>query len=140
MLSDLIPPFSKTVINTMSNPIALAIHGAAGRMGRRLVALGSQDPGLKIVAALDHAASPHLGHDAGTVAGIGPIGVEVTHGWPTNIQALIDFSSPEGCMNAISECVERKIPVVVASTGLTAEQVAKVTRRQRRFLFVTLQT
>lgn len=29
-------------------------------------------------------------------------------------------------MNAISECVERKIPVVVASTGLTAEQVAKV--------------
>ena len=29
-------------------PIAIAIHGAAGRMGRRLVALGSQDAELKI--------------------------------------------------------------------------------------------
>ena len=31
--------------------IRLAIHGAAGRMGQRLVALGAVDPQLAIVAA-----------------------------------------------------------------------------------------
>ena len=45
-------------------PTTIAIHGAAGRMGRRLVALGSLDPELKIVAAVDSASCPDLGKDA----------------------------------------------------------------------------
>ena len=32
----------------MNSPIQLAIHGASGRNGKRLVALGSADPGIKI--------------------------------------------------------------------------------------------
>ncbi len=110
----------------MSKPIALAIHGAAGRMGRRLVALGSQDSALSVMAAIDHASSPLLGQDAGTLAGIAPLGVALSHLWPSGIEALIDFSSPEGCMHAVQGCVERKIPIVVASTGLTPEQVTKI--------------
>ena len=110
----------------MSNPIALAIHGAAGRMGRRLVALGSQDPELQIVAAIDHSKSPFLGHDAGGVAGVQSLGVMIQDRWPEGIEALIDFSSPEGCMHAVRGCVERNIPIVVASTGLSPEQVQTV--------------
>ena len=33
--------------------IRIAIHGAAGRMGQRLVALGHADPELDVVAALE---------------------------------------------------------------------------------------
>ncbi|MHC4178255.1 MAG: 4-hydroxy-tetrahydrodipicolinate reductase, partial [Planctomycetota bacterium] len=51
------------------NPIRIAIHGAAGRMGRRLVALGSADEALKVVAALESPGHPQLGQDAGVVAG-----------------------------------------------------------------------
>ena len=56
-------------------PIRVAIHGAAGRMGRRLVALGSADEGLSVVAALESAGHPQLGEDAGVIAGAGQLGV-----------------------------------------------------------------
>lgn len=54
----------------MAQPIALAIHGAAGRMGRRLVALGAKDAMLKIAAAIDRPEAPWIGQDAGSLAGI----------------------------------------------------------------------
>ena len=33
--------------------VKLAIHGAAGRMGKRLVALSTSDPALRLVAAIE---------------------------------------------------------------------------------------
>jgi 4-hydroxy-tetrahydrodipicolinate reductase len=104
----------------------IAIHGAAGRMGRRLVALGSQDQQLRIVAAIDHPKSPMQGQDAGSVAGVSPIGVNISSTWPEGIQTLIDFSSPEGCSAAVDMCLAKNIPIVVATTGLSAELVTKI--------------
>ena len=40
--------------------IKIAFSGAAGKMGKRLVALGSADDALQIVAALDAPGSPAL--------------------------------------------------------------------------------
>ncbi len=107
--------------------VRVAIHGAAGRMGRRLVALGHQDPELEIVAALEHAEHPAMGQDAGTLAGIGDIGTALSAEWPDNIECVIDFSSPEACEHALSTCLSRQIPIVVATTGLTDAQIASVT-------------
>ena len=59
--------------------VRLGIHGAAGRMGRRLIALGSEDPQLQIVAALEQAGHVELGKDAGIVAGLGEKGVRLSH-------------------------------------------------------------
>ena len=55
--------------------LRIAIHGAAGRMGRRLIALGAADSQLKVAAALEAADNPFLGSDAGLVAGAGALGV-----------------------------------------------------------------
>ena len=55
--------------------IRIAIHGAAGRMGQRLVALAQADPDLKVAAAIEAPSHPRLGQDAGAIAGVGPIGV-----------------------------------------------------------------
>ena len=60
----------------MRTPIA--INGACGRMGQRLVALAHEDPHLHLVAAVDSPSNPRIGEDAGVVAGVGPIGVPVT--------------------------------------------------------------
>ncbi|MGN6546243.1 MAG: 4-hydroxy-tetrahydrodipicolinate reductase, partial [Aureliella sp.] len=38
--------------------VKVAIHGAGGRMGRRLVALGSQDANMTIAAAIENPAHP----------------------------------------------------------------------------------
>ena len=56
-------------------PIRLAIHGAAGRMGQRLIALASTDKSLKVVAALESPQHPRLGQDAGVIAGVGQLEV-----------------------------------------------------------------
>jgi len=106
----------------------IALHGAAGRMGQRLVVCGATDPDFEIVAAIDVASHPKMGADAGVNAGIEPIGVALTSELSADVQpdAMIDFSQPAGLEAMLNLCVARKIPLVIATTGLTAEQIAKI--------------
>lgn len=107
----------------MNSPIQLAIHGASGRNGKRLIALGCVDPAVRIVAAIVRSSSKHVGEDAGLMAGTASLGLYVGSGWPQSIDVVIDFSSPEGCMNALEHCVSEAIPIVIASTGLSQLQM-----------------
>lgn len=102
----------------MSSSTSIAIVGAAGRMGQRLVALGHEDPALTVVAAIDRAEHPHFNKDIGDLAGIGPIGVPLTADLRPTPGALIDFSSPASMRNWIKICRERGIAMVVGTTGL----------------------
>ncbi|HBE70301.1 MAG TPA: 4-hydroxy-tetrahydrodipicolinate reductase [Planctomycetaceae bacterium] len=108
--------------------IRLAIHGAAGRMGRRLIALGSADGDFALCGAIDNPQSDLLGQDAGAVAGVGAVGVPISADWPADLAAAIDFSVPDACSAAIEHCVAAKVPLVVATTGLTEAQVEQVKR------------
>ena len=47
----------------------IAITGAAGRMGQRLLALAKQDGGFKILGAVERPDHPMQGRDAGEVCG-----------------------------------------------------------------------
>jgi 4-hydroxy-tetrahydrodipicolinate reductase len=102
--------------------IRLAIHGAAGRMGQRLLALGVADPQLAIVAALESPANPRLGQDAGTIAGIEPIGIALTAALERAVDVVIDFSVPAATQAIATTCADRGIPLVVATTGLSQPQ------------------
>jgi 4-hydroxy-tetrahydrodipicolinate reductase len=97
----------------------IAINGACGRMGQRIVALSREDHELAIVAAIDSPRHPNQGKDAGELAGIGAIGVPVRPALPLDVHpdVVIDFSTPEGTMSIVKACEERKIPIVVATTG-----------------------
>ena len=100
-----------------------AIHGAAGRMGRRLVALGSADPQLKIIAAVDSPSHPEVGRDAGLLAGIADLGIPLRGSLGSEKpQAVIDFSIPAAAEAVTAACVERRLPLVMATTGLTEPQ------------------
>jgi len=102
----------------------LGINGAAGRMGQRLVHLTCEDKDLTLGAALEAANNPHQSRDIGEVAGLGSLGVLIRAELPREqrIDVLIDFSMPEGTMTLLPLCVERRIPLVVATTGHTAAQ------------------
>jgi 4-hydroxy-tetrahydrodipicolinate reductase len=97
-------------------------------MGQRLVALVQADPELDVVAALDAPTAPVLGRDAGELAGIGSIGVRIASELPLSLKpdCVIDFSAPAGTMAILPVCVARQIPLVVATTGHTAEQKAEI--------------
>jgi 4-hydroxy-tetrahydrodipicolinate reductase len=96
----------------------LAITGAAGRMGQRLVALAKQSSDLQVLAALERPDSPNLTRDAGEVSGIGPIGVPITADLRATPQVLIDFTAPAAMRNWLKTCRDRKIAMVIGTTGL----------------------
>jgi 4-hydroxy-tetrahydrodipicolinate reductase len=107
---------------------SIAINGAGGRMGQRLVALAREDAGLQVIAAVDAPGMPAIGRDAGEIAGVGATGVPVTGELPLEPRpaCVIDFSAPAGTMAILPVCVVRKIPLVVATTGHTAAQKAEI--------------
>jgi 4-hydroxy-tetrahydrodipicolinate reductase len=102
--------------------VKLAIHGAAGRMGQRVVALAVADPRFQVVAALESANNRLLGKDAGLVAGIGEIGVPLGVVGESTADVVIDFSIPDAAVAVVAHCVEYYRPVVVATTGLDTDQ------------------
>jgi len=107
----------------------IAIHGAAGRMGQRLVALASADTDLKLTAAIDAPGHPRLGEDAGVLAGVGPLGVMLADQLPgEGIDVVIDFSVPKGAVALIDVCVARKLPLVLATTGFDTAAEDKIRR------------
>ncbi len=110
----------------------IAINGAAGRMGQRLVALGAQDEQLQILSALEHTRHARLGDDAGLVAGAGAIGLALTADLADGVEALIDFSVPQAAESITRTCVERKIPLVMATTGLDDAQEAQLREASER--------
>ena len=106
--------------------IRIAIHGAAGRMGRRLVALGAADPQLTVAAALETPENAFIGHDAGLVAGAGALGVPMAAELLVPVDVVIDFSVPKAAEAIIETCRQKKLPLVVATTGFEPKQVEKM--------------
>jgi 4-hydroxy-tetrahydrodipicolinate reductase len=102
--------------------LRVAINGAAGRMGQRLIALGSADADLLIVAAVDSPGHPRLGQDAGVIAGVSSLGVPLAGRLEGTPDVVIDFSVPAGAEAITRLCVERKLPLVMATTGLDGSQ------------------
>jgi 4-hydroxy-tetrahydrodipicolinate reductase len=106
--------------------IRIAIHGAAGRMGRRLVAMAADDPALALVAALESPGHPQLGEDAGSIAGVRQLGVPLAARLDCEVDVIVDFSVPAAAERIIDACEENVIPLVVATTGLSEEQTRRL--------------
>lgn len=104
--------------------IHVGINGAAGRMGQRLVVLGSEDRELALAAALEAPGHPAQGRDVGEVCGLGRVGVAIRPevALADRVEVMIDFSVPEATMKVLPTCVERRIPIVVATTGFEPHQ------------------
>jgi len=108
------------------SPFTLAIHGAGGRMGQRLIALSHRDPELQLQAALEAPGSPLLGRDSGELAGIGRNGIPLAPGLGDRVDVIIDFSVPAAAAQIAEVCATRQIPLVVATTGLEGETRERV--------------
>jgi len=117
--------FNKKWRNTKMKP-QLIINGAAGRMGKRIIALASESGLFEIAAAVDIPQSLEQGKDAGLAAGIGEIGVNITSEYPGAADVMIDFSLPEATDAVIDYCVKSNVALVLATTGLSDGQVSKL--------------
>jgi len=80
----------------------IAIVGAAGRMGRKLIELAA-DEGLEVVSKVDVAE----GYDLE---------------WSAGVEGVIDFSYHAGVPAFVTKAAAQGIPYVIGTTGITAEE------------------
>lgn len=108
--------------------IVCGVQGATGRMGRRLLELIADAPDLALGAAIDRPDHPRIGDDAGLIAGLPPSGIPLTATLEpsANVDVMIDFSHPGGTIRLASECAERGVALLVGTTGLEGESLARV--------------
>ena len=95
-------------------------------MGQRLIALAAMDRELSMVAALDSPQHPRLGEDVGIISGSGNLGVLLTASLNVPVNVVVDFSLPAAAESMIETCRQKKIPLVVATTGLSPAQTEKL--------------
>jgi len=111
---------------------ALIINGAAGRMGKRIVALAFESKQFDIVGATDYAEHPDLGKDIGPLAGIEAINVDLSADFPDSADVMIDFSLPQAADKAIDYCVKNNVALMMGTTGLSDGQSAKLKNASAR--------
>lgn len=103
-------------------PITVAIHGACGRMGRRLIEMTLDAPDLDLIAAIDRAGTPDDGRDVGEMAGRQACGVKVASEWTgVRPEVVIDFSTASALPGLIEAATEHSGSLVVCTTGFDAE-------------------
>jgi 4-hydroxy-tetrahydrodipicolinate reductase len=100
----------------------IAVIGAAGRMGRAIVRALAEGQGSTLSAAVERPGSAELGSDAGTLAGIAPLGVILQAGLPAAGEAdvWIDFSAPAASVANVRAATAAGARIVVGTTGLSA--------------------
>ena len=103
--------------------ISLGIIGAAGRMGRRIGALALEDEDFSVACAIEHSDHPAQGVDFGELIGLGNLGLPISSVWSERPEVLIDFTKPKATIEALSAARKDGIPIVIGTTGLSAEQL-----------------
>jgi 4-hydroxy-tetrahydrodipicolinate reductase len=118
----------------------IAVFGITGRMGQCLVRAlreplpGAESPAepFQLSGALASAASTHLGQDA---ALDGPAsGVRITADARAALgeaAVAIDFSLPQGIAEHTQACLERRVPLLVGTTGFDAAARRELERAAR---------
>lgn len=105
--------------------IRIAVPGAAGRMGRNLIDACQRAEGLALGVATERPGHALLGSDAGTVAGVGELGVPIAddlEAAAAHFDVLIDFTAPAASLVHLDICRRHGKRIVIGTTGFTPEQ------------------
>ncbi len=109
----------------------IAITGAAGRMGKILVEAVELNAAATLGAAVERPGAEAVGKDAGTLAGLGELGVLVVDNVEDVVDqfdVLIDFTAPEATAKNATVCAAHGKGIVIGTTGLTEAHENKVDR------------
>jgi 4-hydroxy-tetrahydrodipicolinate reductase len=97
-------------------------------MGSTLLEAVTKETDLRLCAALERTGHPAIGQDAGTANRLGPVGVLVTNDTKSKLDVLADFSSPAALHERLDFCVDRRIALLVGTTGLSEDDRTKIRR------------
>ena len=98
------------------------MHGCNGHMGQVISDIVEKDPDAEIVAGIDIADQGKNSY---------PVFTDID-ACQVEADAIIDFSSAKATDKLLEYSAARQIPVVLCSTGLSQEQLAKVEETSRK--------
>lgn len=107
----------------------IVISGAAGRMGRAIVALARDNAELQIVGAIEPNGQPDIGKDAGAIAGVAPLGVALSSDLAALISladVVVDFSEKANALASVEIARRARKGMVIGTTGFTEDDVARI--------------
>lgn len=96
--------------------VKVMMHGCNGKMGQVISRIVKEDKDIEIVAGVD--AYTGLANDYPVFESIEKCDVDV--------DVIIDFSTASAVDGLLEYCVEKGVPVVLCTTGLSEEQLQKV--------------
>lgn len=112
--------------------VSVVIVGAGGRMGKALITQVLDSDNLTLAAAVDRAGAPSLGSDVGKSVGRGEVGVTLDDRLsPPRGSVVVDFSLPEATDINLQRCLEHRVPLVLGTTGLSAQQKSRLQEAAR---------
>jgi 4-hydroxy-tetrahydrodipicolinate reductase len=109
------------------------VCGAAGRMGREVVRAVSEAEDMQVVAAVDQAS---LGEDAGVLAGIAPLRMEIESNLATALErtapdVMVDFTHPASVLENSRLALLHGVSPVLGTTGLSDEDLSELDQRAK---------
>lgn len=102
--------------------VKIIMHGCNGHMGQVISGLAAKDPGAEIVAGIDIADQGKNSY---------PVFTDMKE-CQVEADAIIDFSSAKAVDALLDYSAQRQIPVVVCTTGLSEEQLAKIEETSKK--------
>ena len=102
--------------------VKIIMHGCNGHMGQVISDIVEKDPDAEIVAGIDIADQGKNSY---------PVFTDID-ACQAEADAIIDFSSAKATDKLLEYSAARQIPVVLCSTGLSEEQLAKVEETSRK--------
>lgn len=96
--------------------VKIIMHGCNGKMGQVISGIVKEDENAEIVAGID--VSDHIKNDYPVFKNISECNVAA--------DVVIDFAATAAVDGLLEYCEEKKLPVVLCTTGLSEEQLARV--------------
>lgn len=117
----------------------IGVVGAAGRMGRMLIATIAATPGCTVAGGAERPGNPAIGQDVGTLAGLAPLGVTVLDNSETLFtaaDAVLDFTAPAASVAHAGLAARHRKVHVIGTTGLEPHEIAEIERAARETAIV----
>ena len=123
----------------MSGEVKAVITGASGRMGALLVRLVRDTSGFVLHGGTDKPGSASIGLDVGLAAHLAPLEVSTVDSLAQALKGadvVIDFTTPEASTEHAKLCADAGVPLVVGSTGFSAEAKEKMAAAAKKIPLV----
>ena len=98
------------------------MHGCCGFMGQVISGLAANDANIEIVAGIDMIDNGKMNYPVYTTL----------ESCDAEADVLIDFSSSKATDALLDYCAGRQLPLVLCTTGLSDEQIAKVVETSKK--------